>query len=141
MVAYSYQPMFVPPIERGLKTPPGPRPKRQTIRARGKRRHARPGEELQLYTGMRTKHCRLIGRARCTSVRGIKIAFRKTWRRDWVRIYGGGHKHEIIDRPDILNGFAQRDGFDDWCALRRFWAQKHKNVRDFEGLLIEWEPL
>jgi hypothetical protein len=134
--------MFVPPIKRGLLVPPAPRPKRQTIRAHGKRRHARPGEELQLYTGMRTKHCRLIGRARCTRVRNITIAFRKTWRRDWVKINGGrGPDGDIIDRPTLLDAFAQRDGFEDWRELRRFWAKHHKDVRDFEGLLIEWEPL
>jgi hypothetical protein len=61
MVAYSYKARFVAPIRVGLDLPtlaehlemggyhPGQiiRPKRQTIRAKGKRRHARPGETLQ----------------------------------------------------------------------------------------------
>ena len=53
MVAYSLKPRFIPPILSGAK--------RQTIRAISRRRHAIPGETLQLYTGMRTKQCRLIG--------------------------------------------------------------------------------
>lgn len=42
MVAYSFQPRFAAPIEQGLKT--------HTLRAAGKRRHARVGEALQLYS-------------------------------------------------------------------------------------------
>ena len=34
------------------------------------RRHARPGEQLQLFTGMRTRQCRLIGRAAFAGERG-----------------------------------------------------------------------
>jgi hypothetical protein len=80
MVAYSYKRRFINPIRVGLGLPPlfqfGPhklvgdmdaeiRPKRQTIRAFGKRRHARAGEILQHYTAMRTKQCTKIGDARC----------------------------------------------------------------------------
>lgn len=51
MVAYSFHPRFVDAILGGTK--------RQTIRMH-RRRHARPGEEMQLYAGMRTRHCRLV---------------------------------------------------------------------------------
>lgn len=79
MVAYSFRQRFVAPIQVGLGTIehiPGTEyaPKRQTIRA-NRKRHARPGEELQLYCGMRTKGCFLIGRARCTSVSGVRLQF------------------------------------------------------------------
>lgn len=52
MVAYNFQSRFAGPIKRGEKS--------HTIRKNGKRRHARPGEPLQLYTGMRTKSCKKI---------------------------------------------------------------------------------
>lgn len=71
MVAYSFKKQFIRPILIGLGAPLSPdefavgmdefgnvsRPvgKRQTIRALGKRRHARPGELVSLYFGMRTK--------------------------------------------------------------------------------------
>ena len=47
VVALNFKQQFIPPILSGAK--------RQTIRAIGRRRHAIPGETLQLYTGMRTK--------------------------------------------------------------------------------------
>ena len=55
MVAYSFKKQFAYPVEKGYKL--------QTIRASRKTRHARPGESIQLYTGMRTKQCRKLVRA------------------------------------------------------------------------------
>jgi hypothetical protein len=52
MPAYNFLPRFAPLVESGEK--------RQTIRAVGKRRHARPGDLLQLYTGQRTAFCRKL---------------------------------------------------------------------------------
>jgi hypothetical protein len=57
MVAYSFKDRFIVPISLGLNIPydvdhvvdVDAGPKRQTIRAIGLRRHARPGETLQLY--------------------------------------------------------------------------------------------
>lgn len=47
MVAYNFQARFAPLVESGRKT--------ITIRTRGTaRRHARPGDRVQLYTGHRT---------------------------------------------------------------------------------------
>lgn len=51
MVAYSFHRMFAPDVEAMIK--------RQTVRAHRKR-HARIGEPVQLYTGMRTKQCRKL---------------------------------------------------------------------------------
>lgn len=74
MVAYSYKARFVEPIRLGLEPGPWiPGMKRQTIRA-DRKRHARPGEEIQHYRGMRTRQCFLIGRAICEAVR--RIGFR-----------------------------------------------------------------
>lgn len=88
MVAYSFKKMFVPPIQVGLglksadhvfeiEQPDGTfkfttvRPKRQTIRQEGKRRHAKAGETTQLYHAMRTKQCFKIGEGRCTKTAAI----------------------------------------------------------------------
>lgn len=87
MVAYSYKAGFVAPIRVGLGLAvldlhyelggylPGQpiRPKRQTIRANGRRRHARPGEALQHYHGMRTTKCFKIGDARCKGVSDVRL--------------------------------------------------------------------
>ncbi len=59
MVAYSFKQRFLDPIVSGTKT--------QTIRGNGKRRHARVGDSLQLYCGMRTKACmKIIADPICT---------------------------------------------------------------------------
>lgn len=132
MVAYSFKQRFVKPIEVGLSSVSlsfDPPPKRQTIRAHGKRRHARPGEELQLYYGMRTKQCRLIGRARCISVEPIKIeVFAAAF-----QIYVGGKN---VDREAM----AQEDGFQDAADMWSFWEREH-GIGTFKGVLIRWERL
>lgn len=51
----SIQRHFVDPVLIGRKP--------KSNRALGKRRHARSGDAIQLYVGMRTKHCRLFARA------------------------------------------------------------------------------
>lgn len=135
VVAYSFRRRFVNPIKAGLGLPVNdpyvPPPKRQTIRA-DRKRHARLGEEVQLYCGMRTKGCFLIGTARCISVDVISLHF---GRRDWVKVTSPS-----IDLPRSLDQFAQSDGFVDWAELREFWREEH-DADDFTGVLIKWEPI
>ena len=138
MVAYSFKRRFVDPIRSGLghyehidgMIPP---PKTQTIRAIGKRRHAKPGDTLQLYHGMRSRDCFLIGAARCLRVDDVAI---DVGERAITRI-------EFIDCGDTVSrfdGFAQRDGFTDAAEMHRFWLDEH-GAGMFQGLLIRWEPL
>lgn len=124
MVAYSFQTRFAAPILAGTK--------RQTIRA-DRRRHARPGEELQLYTGMRTRQCKLIGRATCRDVRWVALQFDTETARDAVEVDG-------VSQADlaVLHAFARADGFESWFDLKGFWRLVH-GVSRFEGVLIEWE--
>lgn len=122
MVAYSFQKRFIAPILSGRKA--------QTIRAVGKRRHARPGDFLQLYSGMRTKHCRLILETRCVSVHSITIVTGFAWS---VTIDGDY-------RLTSLDEFAQRDGFAHLADMQAFWAKHHPDVVRFDGWLIEWKP-
>jgi hypothetical protein len=138
MVAYSFQKRFIGPILAGLEG--GARsefaPKRQTIRAIGRRRHARPGETLQLYTAMRTKQCRRIGEARCVSVQDIRIMLNAAW----ISI---GPDIRISD-PDDLAEFARSDGFAGWGEMHDFWKQEHGDLvrlGPFVGVLIKWAPL
>jgi hypothetical protein len=66
MVAYSFQKRFVGHVAAGLEPGPWcPGMKRHTLRLprAGRQGHARPEQPVHLYTGMRTRHCRLIGRA------------------------------------------------------------------------------
>lgn len=135
MVAYSFNKRFVDPIRAGIHHVVFTAcvPKRQTIRAIGKRSHARPGETLQLYHGMRTKQCFKIGEARCTRVLPI-------------RIFPGCPPETIViaiigETPvRTVDEFAQADGFKDAADMQHFWWDNH-GFRPFEGVLIEWEPL
>jgi hypothetical protein len=130
VVAYSFKKRFVEPIRRGLdKGPWQPGMKRQTIRG-DRRRHARPGEQLQHYCGMRTQGCFLIGRAVCREIRAIWIAFDGQ-----VSIATKG----IIKDAKSLDAFAAADGFSDWAEMREFWNVEHGFLR-FGGKIIYWEP-
>lgn len=120
MVAYSFKAQFRAPILAGTKC--------QTIRA-DRKRHARTGEALQLYTGMRTKQCRLIGRATTISVLPIRLDFR----RHSVMI-GGPSYHTASE----LDCFAQSDGFADWQEMAAFWRREHDTLTEFSGMLIRW---
>lgn len=131
MVAYSFKPRFVLPIELGDK--------RQTIRAPGKKRHARAGETLQLYTGPRMRP-RKIGEATCQDAQEILLAFGDATKRPFVVIgeigKAGG---EMIIEPAALDAFAVADGFADWQALADFWAETHAPLpAEWSGIIIRW---
>lgn len=142
MVAYSFKRRFVTPIRLGLGLPTpmdesrSPRityrPKQQTIRANGKRRHARPSEELQLYCAMRTKQCFLIGRSRCTDVVPVYLRIGKDI--IWINVNGKLLKGVDVDR------FARTDGFEDAADMLAFWQEEH-GLGNWTGSLIVWEPI
>lgn len=122
MVAYNFQRQFVEPIQAGAKS--------HTIRKNGKRRHARAGEALQLYFGLRTKSARkIIDDPVCVFVKSIRIIVTR------VNI-------EAIDvdgcRQSDMEAFARCDGFQDLAAMHAFWLDFH-GVGIFEGSMIGWE--
>jgi len=123
MVAYSFQPRFEVPIKLLQKT--------GTIRAEGKRRHARPGDALQLYTGMRTKSCRLLARAVCVANHRITINFE-----DCYYDLGESPFRFIAPSTEI---FAREDGFLNWNDMAAFWL-KTQGVKVFSGRYITWLP-
>lgn len=118
MAAYNFRPCYVEHILSGRK--------RHTIRAEGKRRHARPGELVQLYTGMRTKACKKIMMdPRCTLVQPIEIT------KDWAILIDG---YELdITEADRL---AYADGFETWRDMMEFFNDR----LPFKGKLIHWRP-
>jgi hypothetical protein len=141
MPAYSYKRRFINHIRVGLGLPILPqyedeqreiRPKRQTIRATGKRRHARPSETVQHYHGMRTRQCFKIGDGRCTKVTPIRIVVREKFMTAYL---DGKHINAVA-----LNRFAKSDGFENAQDMFEFWKAEH-GVGVFTGQLIEWEPL
>lgn len=123
MVAYSFRKRFIEPIRAGTKA--------QTIRP-FRKRHARPGEALQLYAGMRTKYCQLIGRATCASVWPITIRVDGDEILETEGVYGRKSPFRSIDE------FARGDGFADWAEMRAFWREEHPGTDLFDGVLIRW---
>lgn len=123
MVAYSFNPRFVPLIESGRKC--------QTIR-QPRKRHAHPGEELQLYTGQRTRNCRLLGRAKCVSVHEIEL-FTYSFCLLSIELDG-------IPFDGDMNAFAIADGFTGLADMWGFWRKTH-GFGEFRGVLVRWAPL
>lgn len=124
MVAYSFKQRFAVAIREGWKT--------QTIRA-GRARHARPGEMLQLFTGMRTAHCQKICEdVRCTEVMAIVISFDDEAEIDRITTDG-------VSVRDV-DAFAVADGFTDASDMALFWRKEHGGLdgMEFHGVLIEW---
>lgn len=121
MVAYSVKRQFETVIEIGRK--------RQTIRG-DRKRHARPGETMQLYSGMRTAHCRLIGTATCSSVLPVSIDF------DEERVV---IVDQIIEARIDLDAFAWSDGFLDWEKFVAFWRKQYGPVAQWSGVIVAWK--
>lgn len=139
MVAYSFKKQFVQPIRVGLSSVRlsfDPAPKLQTIRAHGKRRHARPGEPVQLYTAMRTKQCELIGVGICTETPPITISLHSA--RGLMTFHMDGRL--IPSTSDEGIAFCQADGFETPQHMWDFWRTEHPGVDSFDGVVIKWRP-
>lgn len=124
MVAYSFQKRFAPQIVAGTK--------RQTIRGHRKR-HARQGEALQLYQGMRTKYCKkIISDPICTSVENIALMVPSG-------LVGVCQVSTPTGFTEISDAFAVCDGFEDAKDFTSFWQKSHGDG-PFEGVTVMWLP-
>lgn len=128
MVAYNFSARFAPAVEDGTK--------RQTIRAPRKARrqrhgvdtwvggHAAVGEPLQLYTGLRTKTCRLLRTATCHDVCEVLID-------------DSGHFWSF--RPQELHDVsyvAKADGFASGHEMLTWFRDLYG--LPFRGVMIRW---
>ncbi|NMY40520.1 hypothetical protein HBN76_04310 [Pseudomonas sp. WS 5013] len=123
MVAYNFKARFAAAVRDGSKL--------QTIRAAGKRRPPRPGEQLQLYTGLRTKHVCLLRNSVCTSAEEVQISARMRT----VRVIRDNRWYDLdqqeIQQLALVDGFASADEF------FAFFAEAHGKT--LSGYLIKWE--
>ena len=134
MVAYSFAPQFRQAVALGLKT--------QTVRA-PRTRHAKVGERLQLYTGMRTKYCRKLLDCDpvCVDLTDIEIVVTVQHPELIASIAVGGRS--LSD--DEIEQFAIADGFQaNFLRTARaemgdFWLRHHGQCR-FRGVVIKWVP-
>ena len=114
MVAINFSERFAGPVERGEK--------RQTIRRTKK---CKPGDNLQIYTGQRTKACRKLLDAVCKKVAPVKIA------RGTLEVDGA------VYMPDEATAFARDDGFASYEEMFRWFSDRYATHR-FEGYVIQW---
>lgn len=134
MVALSFKGQFAEPILAGIK--------RQTVRMHRKR-PPRVGERLQLYVGMRTKHCRkIMPDPLCTEVCLVMITVDADSPELIAGITSDNRTHlgnEAIERFAVADGFAASDGCSARRAMGNFWM-RHHGAGQFIGTVIRWEP-
>jgi hypothetical protein len=130
MVAYSFQAMFREPIIQRVKC--------QTIRA-DRRRHARPGERLQLFTGMRTRYCqKIIPDPICLALETILIDVGLDGIVGIV-VNGKALDLQAIGSLAVADGFRTETGETAVHNMGRFWLNNH-GPGVFSGVIIRWEP-
>lgn len=150
MVAYSFHKTFVPQVQALSK--------HQTVRG-PRKRHARPGEPVQLYTAMRTRHCRKLVDPDpvCSRVDDIRIETSEqhaapdgpTGVIEAIEINGIPLDYDEIEAFAIADGFAplmhdppSKDFvWKDWVTARvlmgTYWLGMHEPGQ-FEGVVVHW---
>ena len=109
----------------------------QTIR-QPRKLPIKPGDTLNLYTGLRTKDCQLLGTAVCEKIVPIKIEVF-----DFGHTVFYTHKLGIFNPADdyIKNEISKADGFDNYGQMECFFVNtyklKPKDIKDFE--IIAWK--
>ncbi len=128
MPALNFKKQFAEDVELGVK--------RQTVRAHRKdgRAHCKPGDCIKLYTGMRTKSCRLLAEAKCTRIQPVKIMATE------MELNGRRLPTAIYSRDQLEptdNEFAEADGFPSFMDMASWFEETHG--LPFEGVVIEWD--
>jgi len=123
MPAYNFKTQFADLVARGIK--------RQTIRPVRKRPTV-AGDNIYLYTGMRTKQCRQLWPAcACKAVVPVLVT------PYYVRLYPGTNRfvqHNLGTKA--LDAFAKRDGFETGQQLIEFFNKTYG--LPFVGEIIYW---
>ena len=117
MPALNFKKEFADAVESSEKT--------QTIRKVWKR-PIKTGDRLYLFTGMRTKKCRLLRKVWCYGV--VPITIDETI----VCVDGAQYKGSVS-----MGYIAKKDGFDSVDAFLDFFRKQYG--LPFEGVLIWWE--
>lgn len=122
MPAYNFQRQFVKPIL-ALEKPHTIRPERKNP--------TEVGDALYLYTGMRTKQCKLIATTPCIDVKWIGI-FIRLHTEPFAMIGGNVLSNSELDRLARRDGFASKDDF------FTFFLRYPREVREHDLRLIWW---
>lgn len=158
MVAYSFEKRFIGHVLAGLEPGPWlPGMKRHTLSKprTGRSQHARPEQPVHLYTAMRSKQCRQLGRAVCRLQMPVVLVFSAgmlSIRRGW----GATQRSKVADlapivqqllagdrleSPAEMDEFARTDGFADAREMAAFFEAQTSLLTQYLSLvLIAWSP-
>lgn len=114
MVAFNFKKQFSADVEAGRKV--------QTIR---QRMRAKPGDALQLYTGMRSPSCRKLRDAICLVVDSVTIT-----------PSGPFFGHPEL-WPKDKNVFAESDGFATYADMYQWFCDTY-GEEIFNGYITRW---
>ncbi len=117
MPAYNFKKRFAEMVRVGDKT--------QTIRPKRKR-PTKEGDDLYLYTGMRTKQCRKLLEARCVLVQDIEIGV------GGICLDG----QVMLSESPNADSFAEDDGFLDSDDMIDWFCSVYE--LPFKGEVIYW---
>lgn len=123
MVAINFKAQFADDVESGVK--------RQTIRRNAR---CKPGDALQLYTGMRQPGCRKLMDAICTQVIPVEIG-PTTMRLNGKPLVAGDAPRGCYE--DYDNDFAKKDGFSSYMEMSD-WFEAQYGELPFTGFVIRW---
>jgi hypothetical protein len=115
MVAFNFMRHFEPLLLDGTKI--------HTLRDTAR---ANVGDTLQLFTGQRTKKCRLIKVEKCTAVLPVRFGGAMLWSIDGRDLYD--YEIEKFAKGD---GFSCNDEMDNWFL-------EAKKILPWHGFLIAW---
>ena len=121
MTAYNFSEQFAPAVEAGLKL--------QTIRKTDK--DAMVGGIAQLYTGQRTKQCKLLGTGTITSISRI-VLFDDSCQIEGI-LFMFSEVPNIIARAD---GFATYEHMAEW--FRNTYKISSLDETPFDGFIHAW---
>jgi len=122
---FNFRKQFVPAVEAGVKL--------QTIRGyRKDGRVPQPGDELHLFTGMRTNTCRKLGIRQATSCLRVYMDFETPSERIVVI---DGERLGILEADE----FARADGFDNAKQMIEWFATTYKETDSFSGFCVRWD--
>lgn len=145
---------FVPKVEAGMRNEPDG--KRQSIR-NFRRRPLKVGERLCLYFAQRSKWCKKLGESKVNAVHVIVIKeksvsvyeFRNDEQSKWpwhewnpIQVAHYIKRLKLLCKStniEELNAFAQSDGFENWCIMKRWWKITHgSQALPYAGNLYKW---
>lgn len=102
--------------------------KTQTVRAKRKR-PIKVGDKLFLYTGMRTKYCRLLGIGICSDISEIEIRL----------LSEDLYINDLKMNEEEKQRFAMADGFNSYKEFMNYFFEKDEDTVVFYGNVYSWE--